>query len=52
MFLNLLIGATLLIFCLPLMLAGLKASIMHDGPGIFKLVGMLWRGEIKTRKVR
>ena len=34
----------------PILVSGLKASIMHDGPGMFELAGMLWRGEIRSRK--
>ena len=29
--------------------AGLQASF-NGGPGVFELAGMLWRGEIKSRK--
>ncbi len=36
----------LIIFC-----AGFKSSVFHGGPGLFELTGMLWRGEIKSKKV-
>lgn len=41
-----------ILWCVTLCVAGIKACIWHDGPGMFELVGMLWRGEIKTRAVR
>lgn len=32
-----------------LCVAGFKGTLLHGGVGLFELIGMLWRGEIKSK---
>ena len=33
-----------------LCMVGLVSAFRFNGPGLFELIGMLWRGEIRGRK--
>lgn len=37
-------------YMLTLCVVGLVAMFRFDGPGVFELIGMLWRGEIRRRQ--
>lgn len=41
-----------LTLAISIFVAGFKSSMLHDGPSPFELTAMLWRGEIKSKKVR
>ena len=44
-----LVETTVLLITTVIFIAGSKGAMFHNGVGLFELIGMLWRGDIKSK---